>query len=38
MTHWCDCMSAAGFTFCLRRIFTTVVESLTAEAGNGVFP
>ena len=30
-------MSAAGLTFCLRRILTTVVvESLTAEAGNGV--
>ena len=32
VSHW----SAVGLTFCLRRILTTVVESLTAEAGKGV--
>ena len=32
-----DCLSAAGLTFCLRRVLTIIVESLTVITGNGMF-
>ena len=32
-----DCLFDEGLTFCLQRVLTTVVQSLTAVAGNSVF-
>ena len=32
-----DCLFAAGLTFCLQLVLMTVVQSLTAVAGNSVF-
>ena len=32
-----DCLFDEGLTFCLQQVLTTVVQSLTAVAGNSVF-